>query len=77
MKTKSLKIKQERASSFARNWRSWAEDYLFMSPYLLIFIVFTVLPVIVAIVFSFTYFNVLEPPVFIGLDNYIQTYATS
>ena len=72
MKAKSLKTEQGRASSFARNWRSWAEDYLFMSPYLLIFIVFTVLPVVVAIVLSFTYFNVLETPSFVGINNYIH-----
>lgn len=70
MKTKSLKTGQKRVSSFARNWRSWAEDYLFMLPYLLIFFVFTVLPVIVAVVLSFTYFNVFDPPTIVGFDNY-------
>lgn len=49
--------------------------YLFMLPYLLVFIVFTVLPVFVAIYFSFTYFNVLEPPVFTGWDNYIRLFT--
>ncbi len=64
----------ERTSKFRRkhNWRSYAEDYLFMLPYLIIFFVFTVLPVVVAIVLSFTYFNVLETPIFNGIDNYIH-----
>lgn len=75
MKTKRIKSASGRASSFARNWRSWVGDYLFMAPYLLIFIVFTVLPVIVAIVLSFTYFNVLEAPSFVGLDNYIHLFV--
>ncbi len=48
------------------------EDYLFMSPYLIIFFVFTVLPVVMAIVLSFTYFNVLEAPSFTGVSNYIN-----
>ena len=49
--------------------------YLFMAPYLLVFLVFTVLPVFVAIYYSFTYFNVLEPPQFIGWDNYIRLFT--
>ncbi len=64
----------ERTSKFRHkhNWRSYAEDYLFMLPYLIIFFVFTVLPVVVAMILSFTYFNVLETPVFNGIDNYIH-----
>lgn len=49
--------------------------YLFMAPYLLVFLVFTVLPVFVAIYYSFTYFNVLEPPKLIGWDNYIRLFT--
>ncbi len=49
--------------------------YLFMLPYLLVFAVFTILPVIVAMYFSFTYFNVLEPPQWTGFDNYIRLFT--
>ncbi len=49
--------------------------YLFMLPYLLIFVTFTVLPVIVAVYFSFTYFNVLEPPQWTGFENYIRLFT--
>ncbi|MCL2107952.1 MAG: sugar ABC transporter permease [Oscillospiraceae bacterium] len=44
--------------------------YLFLLPYALVFITFLVLPVIISIFFSFTYYNIFEPPKFIGLDNY-------
>ena len=37
-------------------------SYLFVAPYLLLFVLFTVLPVLIAVVLSFTSFNVLEPP---------------
>ncbi|ONI46394.1 ABC transporter permease [Candidatus Epulonipiscioides gigas] len=46
--------------------------YLFLAPYAILFTVFFIAPVIVSIVLSFTYFNVLEPPEFIGLQNYIN-----
>jgi multiple sugar transport system permease protein len=45
-------------------------SYLFLSPFLLLFAVFTVLPVFIAIGLSFTYYNILEPPRWIGLSNY-------
>ncbi len=50
----------------------YLEDYLFLLPYLLIFVIFTVLPVFISIGFSFTYFNVLEMPKWIGVSNYVQ-----
>ncbi len=53
-------------------WARHKEDYLFMAPYLLLFTVFTVIPVLVSIGLSFSYFNVLEPPRFIGLQNYFS-----
>lgn len=46
--------------------------YLFLLPYALIFFTFTILPVITSIYYSFTYYNILEPARFIGLDNYIS-----
>ena len=38
--------------------------------YLFFFILLTVIPVLASIFFSFTYFNMLEPPTFVGLMNY-------
>lgn len=46
--------------------------YLFLAPFAILFIVFNVLPVITSIFLSFTYYNVLEAPRFIGLSNYIS-----
>lgn len=46
--------------------------YAFTAPFLLIFIVFTLIPVVVAISYSFTYFDVLQPAKWIGLENYIR-----
>lgn len=46
--------------------------YLFLLPYAVIFFMFVILPVISSIFLSFTYYNVLETPRFIGLDNYFN-----
>lgn len=47
-------------------------SYLFIAPYMILFFIFTVLPVIVSIGLSFTYYNILEAPRWIGWDNYLR-----
>ena len=46
--------------------------YFFLAPYAIIFTIFFIAPVIVSIYYGFTYFNVLQPPKFIFLRNYIN-----
>lgn len=46
--------------------------WLLMVPYGLIFVVFIIIPVVTAVILSFTYFNTIEPPHFIGLQNYVN-----
>ena len=52
----------------------YKDDYLFMLPFFIVFILFSVLPVVISMAFSFTYFNVLEPARFIGLENYFKLF---
>lgn len=54
--------------------RKYKDDYLFMLPYYTVFFLFSILPVLISIFFSFTYFNVVETPHFIGLDNYFKLF---
>mgnify|MGYP003300143948 CR=1 FL=1 len=44
--------------------------YFMIAPFILLFMLFTVLPVAAAIGLSFTDFNMLQTPNFVGLDNY-------
>jgi multiple sugar transport system permease protein len=46
--------------------------YLFLAPYAVVFALFFIAPLVVSVFYSFTYFNILEPPKFIGLRNYIN-----
>ncbi|MDE7212349.1 MAG: sugar ABC transporter permease [Lachnospiraceae bacterium] len=48
--------------------------YLFLLPYALIFTLFYIVPVVMSICLSFTYYNVLEAPSFVGLRNYIDLF---
>jgi len=51
-------------------WHEYHTLYLFMLPFIVLFLVFVIAPVATAVYLSFTYFNVLEPPRWIGLSNY-------
>ncbi len=50
--------------------------YAFLSPYLLCFGVFILLPVVLATFLAFTNYNSLEAPTFVGLDNFIQMFSS-
>ena len=46
--------------------------YLFIAPYAILFTLFIVIPVVIAIALSFTNFNTLQMPDFVGFMNYIN-----
>ncbi len=46
--------------------------YLFLAPYAILFFTFFILPIGTSIFYSFTYYNILESPRFVGLQNYIN-----
>ena len=48
--------------------------YLMVAPYMLIFTCFTVLPVLLSMLISFTDFNLLQLPNIVWLDNYIRLF---
>ena len=52
-------------------WKNRA-SYLLMAPYFILFFLFTVIPVLMSIYLSLTYFNMLEAPRFVGWSNYIK-----
>ena len=49
-------------------------SYIMMAPYFILFFCFTVLPVLMSIALSFTYFNMLEMPKFNGWSNYTKLF---
>ena len=53
--------------------RNWAA-YIMVAPFMIVFTLFTVVPVLLSIVVSFTDFNILQMPNFVFLDNYIRLF---
>ncbi len=48
--------------------------YSMIAPFMLVFTVFTILPVLMSFLLSFTSFDMLQLPKFIGLSNYINLF---
>ena len=67
---KELTMRQWIWRDMKRNWVA----YLMVLPYMAIFTIFTILPVVLSAVISFTNFNMLEWPDFVFLDNYITLF---
>ena len=66
MKTKSTLRSGGLMQQLRTNWQM----YVLLLPFMFFFFLFTVWPVIASIFVSFTEYNVLEAPRFVGLDNY-------
>lgn len=49
--------------------------YLMLLPYILLFSTFILVPVLIAVYLSFTYFDVINAPTFTGLLNYISLFT--
>ena len=50
-------------------------SYLMLLPYILLFSTFILVPVLIAVYLSFTYFDVINTPTFTGLLNYISLFT--
>ena len=55
--------------------REALEGILYLSPWILGFLVFVAGPLVASFVLSFTKYNVLRPPQFIGLQNYVFAFT--
>ncbi|MDR0375775.1 MAG: sugar ABC transporter permease [Treponema sp.] len=64
--------KQNASISLSEKMAKFKICYLFLAPYGIAFFLFYIAPLALSILYSFTYYNILEPPKFIGLRNYIN-----
>ncbi len=69
-----VKVKKHNFRVGVKKARLSKNCYLFLAPYAVIFTMFFILPVVISIFYSFTYYNILESPRFIGLQNYISLF---
>ena len=71
----SLAVRLRRDAGYQlRQMKKHRKHYLFMLPFTVLFVLFVLCPVAISIFFGFTSFNVLEPPTFVGLQNYFRLF---
>ncbi|MBA7600206.1 Lactose transport system permease protein LacF [subsurface metagenome] len=52
--------------------RNFVKGLLFVSPWLVGFLAFTILPILASLYYSFMHYDIVRPPRFIGLANYTR-----
>ncbi len=55
-------------------WRNLRLGLLFVSPWVVGFVVFTIYPLLASLYYSLTRYDLLRPPVFLGLKNYASLF---
>lgn len=73
--TRKLERWSKRGSRLRRELFIKRQYYYLVAPYTLLFLIFTVIPVLISLVISFTYFNLLEFPTFVGWENYMRLFV--
>ncbi len=68
------KIKHKNEYSLRKRIYKARASYVLLFPFMLLFTVFVVIPIISSLVLSFTSFNMLQMPKFVGFDNYIRMF---
>ena len=66
--------RKNRRQEFWKQVKKNRVSYSMVAPFLIIFFTFTVMPVLMSFFLSFTSFDMLQAPKFIGLDNYINLF---
>ncbi len=64
---------RRRSSPLSR--RKAIEGYLYISPFLLGFLIFTAYPLLASFYLSFTSYNIISSPTWIGLENYQRAFT--
>lgn len=62
-----------------RLWRDIKRNkscYFMLAPFMILFIVFTIVPVVMSLPMGFTDFNMVQTPKFVGLSNYINLFLS-
>lgn len=71
MKKQSTNTKIREAGLGYQLRKNW-QNYVLIAPFFVLFILFTLLPVVIAMLLSFTNYDLLTPPEFAGFNNYIR-----
>jgi len=66
----AVSTKTRKKKSFYSWWSKYGSGWLYLLPFLILFFIFTVIPVVAAALLSFTNYNMLQTPRWVGINNY-------
>ncbi|MBQ8289903.1 MAG: sugar ABC transporter permease [Clostridia bacterium] len=70
-------VKRSEVSKLRWTWQEMKNNktaYFMLAPFFLLFIIFTILPVLLSMILSLTDFNMLEMPNWLGISNFIRLF---
>ena len=70
-------VARDEMTKWQWTWKEMKKNktaYFMLAPFLILFIVFTVLPVFLSMILSLTDFNMLQMPQFLGIKNYTRLF---
>ena len=73
--TQMLEEKAPFFQRFAKATRKYIWGYIFILPSMLIILLFKLIPLIIGLIISFTNWNLLSSPEFVGLQNYVRLFS--
>ena len=69
--------KSKKPEAYGSFWnRQGVAGYVFILPMIIGLLAFTIAPILISFVLSFTRFDILSAPVFIGIDNYVRMFTS-
>ncbi|WP_274363037.1 carbohydrate ABC transporter permease [Paenibacillus thermotolerans] len=63
-------IHKKRSARLVSHWKEHKIKYFMLAPFLILLAVFVIIPVVWSMGLSLTYYNMLQPPKWVGLTNY-------
>lgn len=70
VKEKNSPLKSKRKMAAEGSFREQLPMFVMISPFILFFFIFTIVPIVSSIFLSFTSYDMISSPTFVGLDNY-------
>ena len=73
-----VRTKKEQRAQLWRKIKQNKEAYLMLAPFMIVFVIFTIIPVIMSLPIGLTDFDMVRyPPTWVGLSNFKYLFATS
>lgn len=71
-----MALKSDSAKKILLEIKKNRDCYVMLAPFMILFVIFTVVPVVMSFPMGFTDFNMAQPPKFVGLSNYTTLFLS-